>query len=387
MKPLFSIVLISKNEENTLPKCLDSLEEFRQLGGEIILADTGSTDRTVEIANQYGCKVFNINATVSVSPKMCDAINKQLDERDLLVMPSDGVSIFDFASARNQATAMATNDFIISLDCDEVYTSLDIEAINKLIESGVDQLDYQFIYAHNEDGSPSMQFRQSKAFNRNKLQWRGVIHEVLHTTERINSVSVTEDVIKLEHWQEPGKESRGKYLLGLAYDCYINPDNDRNKHYYARELMYQARPYSAIKHFEEHIQMDKWDIEKAQSYTYIGDCYGMLDDEQEQMASYAKAIIIDPNRAEPFVKSAWAMLTNGSFKAAIGYAKAAQEVDWTDYYQNHISHYTDEPHRIMYLAYGYIGNISMAQYHINKCLWYKPNDPYYLDHRRYYFND
>ena len=387
MKPLFSVVLISKNEENTLPKCLDSLKEFRQLGGEIILADTGSTDNTVSIAESYGCKVHTIDAMVEVTPEMCDAIHAQMDSRDVLIFPKEGTKIFDFATARNKATDLASNDFIVSLDCDEVYSQLDIEEINRIIEMGYEQIDYQFIYSHNEDGSPSMQFRQSKAFDRRVMKWEGVIHEVLVGPEYPRIASVGEDVIKLEHFQEPGKESRGKYLLGLAYDCYINPDNDRNKHYYARELMYMGRPYSAIKVFEEHIAMDKWPAEKAQSYIYIGDCYGMIDDQVNQMASYAKAMVIDPKRNEALIKSAQVMLDNCNYEAAIGYAKAAQEIHWNDYYANHVSHYTDEPHRIMYLSYGWLGNISMARYHINRCLDYHPDSPYYLDHRKYYFKD
>lgn len=387
MKPLFSIVLISKNEENTLPKCLDSLKEFRQLGGEIILADTGSTDNTVAIAESYGCKVHTIDAMVEVTPELCDAIHAQMDSRDVLIFPEEGTKIFDFATARNKATGLASNDFIISLDCDEIYSQLDIEEINRIIEMGYEQIDYQFIYSHNEDGSPSMQFRQSKAFDRRVMKWTGVIHEVLVGPQHPKIASVGEDVIKLEHFQEPGKESRGNYILGLAYDCYINPNNDRNKHYYARELMYIGRPYSAIKVFEEHIAMDKWPAEKAQSYIYIGDCYAMIDDQVNQMASYAKAMVIDPKRNEALIKSAQVMLDNCNYEAAIGYAKAAQEIHWNDYYANHVSHYTDEPHRIMYLSYGWLGNISMARYHINRCLDYHPNSPYYLDHRKYYFKD
>ena len=60
----------------------------------------------------------------------------------------------------------ASNDFIISLDGDEAYTKFDIDYVNDLISEGATQLQYQFVYAHNEDGSASMQFRQCKAFDR-----------------------------------------------------------------------------------------------------------------------------------------------------------------------------------------------------------------------------
>ena len=46
-KPMFSVTLIAKNEERSLPSLLASLSEFRARGGEILLVDTGSTDKTV----------------------------------------------------------------------------------------------------------------------------------------------------------------------------------------------------------------------------------------------------------------------------------------------------------------------------------------------------
>ncbi|HLY64732.1 MAG TPA: glycosyltransferase, partial [Chloroflexota bacterium] len=49
-----SACLIVRNEEANLPRCLASLRGL----DEIVIVDTGSTDRTTEIAGQYGAKVF-----------------------------------------------------------------------------------------------------------------------------------------------------------------------------------------------------------------------------------------------------------------------------------------------------------------------------------------
>ena len=49
-----NLVMIVKNEERSLKRCL---EAARNLADEIIITDTGSTDRTVEIAEQMGAKV------------------------------------------------------------------------------------------------------------------------------------------------------------------------------------------------------------------------------------------------------------------------------------------------------------------------------------------
>ncbi len=52
---LLSVCLIAKNEERFLGGALASV---REVADEIVLVDTGSTDRTVEIAREQGCRVL-----------------------------------------------------------------------------------------------------------------------------------------------------------------------------------------------------------------------------------------------------------------------------------------------------------------------------------------
>ena len=54
-RPLLSVIVLTKDEEANLPHLLDSL---RGLDAEVFVVDSGSTDRTVEIARARGCKVF-----------------------------------------------------------------------------------------------------------------------------------------------------------------------------------------------------------------------------------------------------------------------------------------------------------------------------------------
>ena len=54
-----SVVVITDNEEANLGRTLESVQPLVSDGkGEIIVVDSGSTDRTVEIAKSYGAKVF-----------------------------------------------------------------------------------------------------------------------------------------------------------------------------------------------------------------------------------------------------------------------------------------------------------------------------------------
>jgi tetratricopeptide (TPR) repeat protein len=84
--PRITVSLIVKNEERFLAQCLRSV---KSIASQIIVVDTGSTDRTVEIAKEYGAEVHSF------------------EWRD------------DFAGARNAALEHATGDWILSLDADE----------------------------------------------------------------------------------------------------------------------------------------------------------------------------------------------------------------------------------------------------------------------------
>lgn len=82
-----SLTMIVRNEEGNLPACLASAAD---LFDEIVIVDTGSTDRTVEIARSFGARVF------------------------------DFVWVDDFAAARNAALARATGEYAFWLDADDV---------------------------------------------------------------------------------------------------------------------------------------------------------------------------------------------------------------------------------------------------------------------------
>jgi glycosyltransferase involved in cell wall biosynthesis len=82
-----SLTMIVRDEESNLPHCLQSV---RGLFDEIVVVDTGSRDRTIEIARSYGARV------------------------------SQFAWVDDFAAARNASLARASGDFAFWLDADDV---------------------------------------------------------------------------------------------------------------------------------------------------------------------------------------------------------------------------------------------------------------------------
>ncbi|MCC3374068.1 glycosyltransferase [Cohnella sp. REN36] len=86
MSKLLSLCMICKNEEKVLTRCLESVQG---IADEIIVVDTGSTDKTKEIARRYTEHVY------------------------------DFVWVNDFAMAKNEAIRRATSKWILVLDADE----------------------------------------------------------------------------------------------------------------------------------------------------------------------------------------------------------------------------------------------------------------------------
>jgi len=382
--PKFSLVLIAKNETKTLPKAMKSLEEFTSRGGEVILLDTGSTDGTAELARSLGCTVTEVGEKFIkiIDKDLADNINEVFIRGGEAPIVKDGNRLFDFAAARNYATSLASNDMICSLDADEAYTNFDIDILNQLIEDGYEQFEYNFVFSHDSYGKPAIKFIQSKFFDRRKIQWTGVVHEVLSGTGK--RLLLPEDTILLEHYQIPGGEHRGNYLVGLALDCYENQDKERQSHYLAREMLWTNRPHSALAEFQRHTEMNGWPAERAQSMIFMGDCYSNINQPERQIAMYNKAFYHDPNRREAIIKIARFYKKNNQPLLVKMYAEMALNIPWTDYYANDRSMYEQEPHELLYWTYGWLGDIDNALKHISKCLEYLPGYHIYLHELHYY---
>jgi len=120
---MISVTLLVKNGERTVQKVLESLDSFN----EIILIDTGSTDQTVAIAKKFlNVKIFH--------------------------RPFEG-----FGPLRNEAAQLATNDWILALDCDEIL-SPDLQ--KEIREKSLNQ---DHLYS----------FRFQNYFNNRHIRWCG----------------------------------------------------------------------------------------------------------------------------------------------------------------------------------------------------------------------
>lgn len=381
----FSFCIIARNEEKTLPRLIASLKSFQEQGGAVVLVDTGSTDYTVQLAREAGFLVEEVGERFlsTINGSLAQEINDRFVISHEGQIVQEGERYFDFAAARNYAASLCPTDMVSCIDCDEEITVMDLEKINQLIEAGYTQFEYSFVFAHRDDGSSALEFTQSKFYDRRTIQWVGMVHEVLEGNGK--RIFLEQDTFKIEHWQNH-ETNRHSYLTGLAVDCYLHPEKDRNSHYFARELFWADKPYSALREFQRHVDMNKWPAERAQSLIFIGDICGQLNKPAEQMMAYSEAFMTDSTRREALIKLARFYQHNNNPLAANAYAEAALTIPWHAFYANNKNHYEHEPHEILYWAKGWLGDIEGAKEHIQQALAYQPENPAYLSDLHTYYS-
>ena len=189
-----SLCMIVKNEERFLAECLESVKDVVD---EINIVDTGSTDRTVEIARSYGAK---------------------LDFREWRK---------DFAWARNESLAMATRRWTLVLDADEELAAESAALMRALRTTpAATTCIYMNIVNHVDDssGKGTMSHRLVRCFPTNPtIQYVGVIHEHLTTeTGDLTTVLAPLTIIHKGYTAEMligrDKDVRNKPLVKRAFE-------------------------------------------------------------------------------------------------------------------------------------------------------------------------
>jgi Glycosyl transferase family 2./Tetratricopeptide repeat. len=156
MLSTLSLCLITKDEEKNIARCINSVKDIVD---EIVVVDTGSKDKTVEIAKSFGEKVKVINA-------------KWED---------------DFSKARNIAIENASSDWILFLDADEEIKKEDAEKIKPLLyDDTVEAYMFKFINysgASVSSGLSEIHYNFRLFRNNGKLKYVYPIHENLKNIE------------------------------------------------------------------------------------------------------------------------------------------------------------------------------------------------------------
>lgn len=228
-----SVCIITKNEEKNIEKCLSAIYPY---GFEIIVVDTGSTDKTKEIAVKYADKVL------------------------------DFTWINDFSAARNYSLAQASHDYVLILDCDEVVLSIDVDAIFRMIKEHPDEVGLIARNNHYTSNQTDTVYQDhvERLFNKNLYHYEFPIHEQVVNnlfgmnyrsyelpllTDHVGYTGTPEELrAKVERnntllFEELKKDNNNPYLyfqIGQSYNMIYDYENSYK--YYQKALSYDVNP-------------------------------------------------------------------------------------------------------------------------------------------------
>ena len=218
--------MIVRNEEKRLAAAIESAKDAVD---EIVVVDTGSMDRTVEIAESLGARI--------VRHRWGD----------------------DFSAARNFALDNATSDWVLQLDADEELETEDLSQIRDAIQH--EALDAVFVAIHNYERDANGERRTvihayPRLFRRKpEIRYQGLIHEFL-----TNLVATTFSGIRIYHYgydcpvQEQQK-LRGRNETICQRQLDKNPGNPIAHFNMAGVQLSEQRIDEARKHLEQAIQL------------------------------------------------------------------------------------------------------------------------------------
>jgi glycosyltransferase involved in cell wall biosynthesis/Flp pilus assembly protein TadD len=166
-----SLCMIVRDEEEMLPRCLDAVAGAVD---EIVIVDTGSQDRTIEIAKSFGAKVIEREWTGS------------------------------FSDARNVSFDAATGDWILYLDADEVLIKDDGDKLRALCGQTWREAFYlvETNFTGSMDAAAAIQHNALRVFrNRPEYRFEGRLHEqIAYALPGYIPERLTETSVRLDHY-------------------------------------------------------------------------------------------------------------------------------------------------------------------------------------------
>ena len=232
-----SLCMIVKNEKSNIATLLDQVCPILE---EINITDTGSTDGTLEILNNYAEKYKNLKI-------------------------HHFTWIKDFSAARNYSFSKASPniDWMYWMDGDDQLNPSDLKHFkdNILDDPNVDCWILDYVYSRFPDGSPRTILGRERFIRRSKNPtWINAIHETID----INSCRQRNyDKLKVVH-NHAGKHidiNRNVEILESEYEK--NPNEPRTAYYYGKELFERINPkgIEVLEHFVNDIPWKYWDDE------------------------------------------------------------------------------------------------------------------------------
>ena len=353
--PTISLCMIVKNEEEVLARCLNSA---RDLVDEIIIIDTGSEDKTKEIARQFTQHVYDFEW------------------------------IDHFGAARNYAFSKGSCEYLMWLDADDIILPDDAAAFRDLkasLDSSVDTVMMKYNIAFDEQGNPTFSYYRERVMRRcPRARWEGAIHEVVSPFGKIVHAPIavthrrkgkTDPLRNLRLFE--GLLDRGEIL------------SPREQFYYARELFYNARYKDAVAAFEDFLNEGRgWVENNIEACRVLAQCLQALGQGDRALIALLRSFSYDVPRAEVCCELGYHYFVQQAYEASIFWYKAALLCTRKDTSGAFCLEdcYGYLPYLQLSVCYDRLGQLETAITHNEEAGKMRPHSAAYL-HNKKYFDD
>ncbi|SFK72147.1 Tetratricopeptide repeat-containing protein [Paenibacillus sp. 1_12] len=346
---MISLCMIVKDEEDSLGRCLDSVQT---LVDEIIIVDTGSTDKTKEIAAQYNAKIY------------------------------DFVWINDFAAARNYSFSLATMDYIWWLDADDVLLEGDQQKLLQLkstFDTSIDSLAMNYHLNSGPDGQATFSMKRNRIVRRScGFQWHGFVHEylVVHGKVVPTDIAITHKKNKVHTTRNLDiyEEHRAKQTA-------FSP---RETYYYANELKDHGQFDNAVTYYQAFLDTKQgWIEDILAASCKIADCYEGLGKIDEAMTAAMKSLEYAVPRPDSVYRIGRYFMLKNAIEQAIFWLSLAAKLEAPENWgMQHKDYSTWLPHLQLCVCYYRQGDMEKSYFHNEIALSYRPDDQSMLNNRK-----
>ena len=304
-----SCCMIIKDEEKYLARCLASV---KPIVDEMIVVDTGSADRSKDIAITFGAMVYDYEWEN------------------------------DFAAARNFSISKASGDWILILDGDEVISPLDYGHFNKIVTKNPKAPVAYSITTRNynrlanivgwmpNDGTypdeeaaigwlPSDKVRLF--YSKGQIRFEGAVHELVDPVLKRNGIEIKKCSIPVHHYGRLDKEKldrKGEIYFDIGQKKLSEMGDDVNA---LRELAIQAtileRNQEALDLWQRLLAINPFPELAAIAYVNMGTVYSRLGRFEDALDAGKKSVECDPDLKEARYNYAMAELHAGNAQQAI----------------------------------------------------------------------
>ncbi|MFD1707817.1 glycosyltransferase [Siminovitchia sediminis] len=338
-----SLCMIVKNEEDVLERCLNSVKD---LVDEINIVDTGSTDKTVEIAKQYTDRIFFFQWTGK------------------------------FKDARNESFKFATKDYIFYLDADDVLLEEDrkkLKYLKETLDSNVDSVSMFYNAGVDEYGNVTLRYRRNRLLKRTRnFQWKGDVHNYIEVSGHIINSDIAITHLKNSH--------AVRRNLSIYESKIKNGDvfTTRDYFYYGNELRENGHFQDAIESYNKAVERkDGWLEDKIYSCVFRADCYRLLGDKEKERSSLFLALeLAKTPRPEICCRIGYNFQQGSDYYSAVFWYELATTLPddpnkWSFTYPAYSTWY---PHQQLCVCYYHLQDFEKSYMHNEKAREFRPTD-------------